>query len=217
MELSCHPELQQLWQGDVSPPDNIFGNLKTLVVENYVFSSAIFPSRLLSCFKNLEELQVRSSPVEVIFDINLINLTESDRKAFHLKRMTLDGLQNLKCVWSIDPHGIISFLNLQEMVVTNCAGIKSLFPASLAENLVKLKKLEIGRCHALEEIVGKEEEAGADGASIKFEFYSLISLMLYDLPCLKCFYLGRYALECLKLERLHVFGCKKFDTFTSDF
>ncbi|XP_028782835.1 uncharacterized protein LOC114738939 [Neltuma alba] len=216
MELSCYPGLQQLWREEISSPTNCFNNLRTLIVKNCSFLSEVFPSRLLPYFKKLEELQVSSSPVKVIFDIDGNNLTEIKGKPFHLKRVTLDGLQNLKCIWSKDPHSIMSFPNLKEIVVSNCAGIKNLFPASLARNLVRLKKLEIRQCHALEEIVGKEE-AVAEGASRKFEFHYLTTLTMYHLPSLKFFYPGRYTLEFSSLVSLSVFDCNKLEIFASDF
>ncbi|XP_028759120.1 uncharacterized protein LOC114718038 [Neltuma alba] len=216
LKLSYHPELQQLWYGEISPPGNCFNNLRELVVENCSFlSTAVFPTRLLPCFENLEELQVSSSPVEVIFDIDGSSLTETKGKPFHLTGMTLNGLQNLKCMWNKDPQSIVSFPNLKEIVVNDCAGIKTLFPASLARNLVRVKKIEIRRCHALEEIVGKEE-AVADGVSI-IEFHYLTTLTLAHLPSLKFFYPRRYNLKFPSLENLCVFGCGKLDTFASDF
>ncbi|XP_054780683.1 uncharacterized protein LOC129288212 isoform X2 [Prosopis cineraria] len=216
LRLSCYPELEQLWQGEVSPPDNCFNNLRTLIVENCSFLSQVFPSNLLPYFKNLEELQVSSSPVEVIFDMDGNRLTETNGKPFHLRRMILKSLRNLKCIWSKDPCRTISFQNLKEIVVTDCGGIKSLFPASLAKNFMRLKKLDIGRCFALEEMFGKEE-AVADGASRKFEFHFLTTLMMYRLPSLKFFYPGRFTLECPSLQMLVVCDCNKLDTFALDF
>ncbi|XP_054780231.1 uncharacterized protein LOC129287958 isoform X3 [Prosopis cineraria] len=219
-ELSCHSELQELWQGKVSPPDSYFNNLKSLTANNCFFLSEVFPSRLLSYFKNLEELQVHFSPVKVIFDIDDKKLTEINRQSFKLKRVNLHGLPNLKCVWSKDPRRFISFLNLQEIIVTSCVDIKTLFPASLAGSLLKLKTLEVSRCNAMEEIFGREEaeaEAKADEARRKFEFHNLASLILYNLPRLECFYPGRYTLDCPNINRLHVHDCNKLDTFASDF
>ncbi|XP_028759123.1 uncharacterized protein LOC114718040 [Neltuma alba] len=216
IELSCYPELQQLWREEISLPNNCFSNLRTLIIKNCSFLSEVFPSKLLSYFKNLEELQVSSNPVEVIFDIDGNSLIETKGKSFHLKTMTLDDLQNLKRIWSKDPCSIMSFLNLKEIIVSNCAGIKTLFPASLARNLERLKKLEIRQCDALEEIVGKEE-AAAEGASRKFEFHSLNALTMCALPRLKFFYPGRYTLEFPSLVSLSVFDCNKLEIFASDF
>ncbi|XP_054793386.1 uncharacterized protein LOC129298975 isoform X1 [Prosopis cineraria] len=143
-------------------------------------------------------------------------LTETNGKPFHLRRMILKSLRNLKCIWSKDPCRTISFQNLKEIVVTDCGGIKSLFPASLAKNFMRLKKLDIGRCFALEEMFGKEE-AVADGASRKFEFHFLTTLMMYRLPSLKFFYPGRFTLECPSLQMLVVCDCNKLDTFALDF
>lgn len=185
-----------------------FGNLKSLVVVNCFFLSSAFISKLLSYLKNLENLKIGSSPMEVIFDID--ELMKMNADFFHLKILTLDVLSNLKCVWSEDPHGLVSFPHLKEVVVKDCVNLETLLPASMAENLVKL---EISKCYALVEIFGKDAKPTYKQSNT-FQLQSLTSLFLYDLPKLQCFYPGMSILECPKLGLLRILKCTRLDVFT---
>ncbi|KAI9079849.1 hypothetical protein K1719_038095 [Acacia pycnantha] len=209
LRLFQHPKLDKVCQGQVPMPNNCFRNIKYLVVMECVMSSASF-SKFLSYLKNLEKLEIGDGYMDVIFDID--ELTEMNAYSFRLKTLTLDGLPFLKCLWSKDPHGFVSFPNLQEVVVSHCEKLETLLPASMAKNLVKL---EISKCYALVEIVGKAE-AVASKQSSTFQLPSLTSLRLDDLPELQCFYPEISILECPKLGVLRVIKCTKLDVFTSE-
>ena len=122
------------------------------------------------------------------------------------------------CLFSLTniiPRGILSFPNLQEVVVFNCRSLATLFPLSLARNLGKLKTLEIQLCDKLVEIVGKEDVT-EHGTTEMFEFPYLRNLLLYELSLLSCFYPGKHHLECPVLKCLHVCYCPKLKLFTSE-
>nr|KYP76993.1 hypothetical protein KK1_021256 [Cajanus cajan] len=69
-----------------------------------------------------------------------------------LKKLALQSLSELRHVWGKNSEGVLIFSNLQEVVVNYCRNLQTLFPASLAKNLEKLEKLEIGSCHKLQAI-----------------------------------------------------------------
>ena len=195
---------------------NFFGSLKKLEFDGAIKREIVIPSHVLPYLKTLEELNVHSSDaVQVIFDVDD---TDANTKGMllPLKYLTLKDLPNLKCVWNKTPRGILSFPNLLVVFVTKCRSLATLFPLSLANNLVNLQTLTVRRCDKLVEIVGNED-AMEHGTTERFEFPSLWKLLLYKLSLLSCFYPGKHHLECPLLERLDVSYCPKLKLFTSEF
>ncbi|KAG4377892.1 hypothetical protein GLYMA_18G226850v4 [Glycine max] len=195
---------------------NIFGSLKKLEFDGAIKREIVIPSHVLPYLKTLEELNVHSSDAaQVIFDIDD---TDANPKGivFRLKKLTLKRLPNLKCVWNKTPQGILSFSNLQDVDVTECRSLATLFPLSLARNLGKLKTLQIFICQKLVEIVGKEDVT-EHATTVMFEFPCLWNLLLYKLSLLSCFYPGKHHLECPFLTSLRVSYCPKLKLFTSEF
>ncbi|KAK4838779.1 hypothetical protein QYF36_016341 [Acer negundo] len=70
--------------------------------------------------------------------------------------------------------------------INSCKSLKTLFPLSIARNLLQLKDLNVKRCDVLEEIVAKE--GAEDAAARTFVFPQLTRLTLKDLQELKRFY-----------------------------
>ncbi|KAG4922379.1 hypothetical protein JHK86_051192 [Glycine max] len=195
---------------------NFFGSLKKLEFDGAIKREIVIPSHVLPYLKTLEELYVHNSDaVQIIFDT--VD-TEAKTKGivFRLKKLTLEDLSNLKCVWNKNPPGTLSFPNLQQVYVFSCRSLATLFPLSLARNLGKLKTLEIQSCDKLVEIVGKEDVT-EHGTTEMFEFPCLWKLLLYKLSLLSCFYPGKHHLECPVLEILDVSYCPKLKLFTSEF
>lgn len=225
MILSVHPELEQVWHGQVDLPHNCFRNLKTLIVAHsgYV-RDYVIPSHLLYYLKNMEELRVRNcTQVKVIFDINDKGMMSKTKEiAFHLRNLRLEKLPNLKSVWNKNPQGqqgqVVKFQDLREVDVTSCKSLRSLFRSYMAKNLRQLRSLKIATCDDLVEIVGtEEEEDDVQGGIVtqKFEFPCLTSLTLYYLPQLDCFYRGTHIMNCSSLQNLYVGFCDKLGMFTT--
>jgi len=199
--------------GPVKYPGKFFGSLKKLEFDGASKGDTVIPYNLLSHLKSLEELNVHSSDeVQVIFGMDDSQAKTKDT-VFHLKKLTLKDLSNLKCVLNKTPHGSVSFPNLHELSVDGCGSLVTLF----ANNLEKLKTLEMQRCDKLVEIVGKEDaiENGTTEILI-FEFPCLYSLTLNNLTHLSCFYPAKHHLECPNLDVLHVAYCPKMKLFTSE-
>ncbi|KAG4922372.1 hypothetical protein JHK86_051185 [Glycine max] len=195
---------------------NFFGSLKKLEFDGAIKREIVIPSHVLPYLKTLEEFNVHSSDAaQVIFDIDDTD-TNTKGMVLPLKKLILKDLSNLKCVWNKNPLGILSFPHLQEVVLTKCRTLATLFPLSLARNLGKLKTLEIQNCHKLVEIVGKEDVT-EHGTTEIFEFPCLWQLLLYKLSLLSCFYPGKHHLECPVLKCLDVSYCPKLKLFTSEF
>ncbi|RDY12806.1 putative disease resistance protein, partial [Mucuna pruriens] len=208
-------ELGEIWHSKAASPNNYFHRLKTLVMKD-ITKDVVIPSQILPCLKSLEELQVDGGAVEVIFDMDDIDTKITKGIVSRLKILTLNELPDLKCVWNKNPQGIVSFSNLQEVIVTDCVSLVTLFPSSLARNVGKLKALQIFRCDKLVEIVGMED-ATELGRTEMFEFPCLSWLRFYKLPLLSCFYPGKHHLECPILEYLDVSYCPRLKLLTSKF
>jgi len=196
--------------------DNFFGSFEKLEFDEACNRRILIPSHVLPYLKNLKELNVHSSDaVEVIFDID-----ESEVKmkgiVFLLEKLTLNNLSNLKCVWKENLGGIVSFPNLQEVVVIDCGSLVTLFSSSLARNLEKLKRLRLKNCKKLVEMVGKEDGM-ENGTTLIFVFPCLSVLILWKMPLLSCLYPGKHHLECPMLDTLFVGYCPKLKLFTSNF
>ncbi|CAJ1816601.1 unnamed protein product [Sphenostylis stenocarpa] len=215
LTIAKDSKLTKIWHSKDAFQDNHFRSLTKLVVKR-VEEDHVLPSQILHCLKNLKKLKVESCrEVEVIFDINGI-----DRKkkgiVSGLKKLTLKNLPSLKCVWNKTPQGIVSFPNLQEVSVSRCSELATLFPSSLARNLVKLEELDIQNCDKLVDIVGNDDGIELDTTKM-FKFPCLTSLLLFRLPLLTCFYPRKHRLLCPILESLDVSFCPNLKLFTSEF
>ncbi|XP_027337393.1 uncharacterized protein LOC113851107 [Abrus precatorius] len=209
-----HLELQQAWLGEVGSLNNLFYGLKTMKLVNCEVQPYAIPFNILPYLKSLKELEVRDcSKVMVIFDMKD---TESEimDEASELQKLTLQGLPALTHVWEKNGLGILSFQNLEDVFVSGCKNLQTLFPVSLAKNLMKLEKLEIESCGGLQEIVGKVEDAAVD-ITEKFVFPCLTTLDLFNLPQLTYFFSEAFALECPVLSNLSVLECDKLGVFQS--
>ena len=167
---------------------------------------------MLRRFQNLELLVVDScASLEEVFDLrSLMNGKESHVvTTFKLKNMYVWNLQKLKKVWNTNPHGILSFQNLQSVQTRNCPSLKSLFPASVALGLPQLEELKLCYC-GVEEIVAEEERLGE---APKFVFPKTSSFRLQFLPELKSFYPGRHTSEWPVLKKLDVYLCDEVPVF----
>ncbi|XP_068484978.1 uncharacterized protein [Phaseolus vulgaris] len=208
-----HPNI---WSKKAVFPYNYFENLKKLVVED-IKKESVIPSKILACLKSLEELEVYGcKKVKAVFDIHDIEMNKTNGLVSRLKKLDLDELPNLTRVWNKNPQGIVSFPYLQEVSVSDCSRITTLFPSPFVRNLVKLQKLEILRCKSLVEILEKED-AKELGTAEMFHFPYLSFFILYKLPKLSCFYPGKHHLECPILETLDVSYCPMLKLFTSEF
>ncbi|CAJ1949990.1 unnamed protein product [Sphenostylis stenocarpa] len=191
--------------------DKWLRNLGALKLDKCILPYAI-PSCIVPNLNNLKELEVQDSDkVEVIFDMNDIEIMETESK---LKRLTLNGLSKLVRVWEKNRQGVLIFQNLQEVVVNNCESLQTLFPASLAKNLKELEKLEIHYCLKLQEIVENEEDTAAN-ITEKFVFPCLKTLVLCDLPQVTYVCPQTFSLGCPALKYLFVLHCDELELFQS--
>ncbi|KAJ6996130.1 disease resistance protein [Populus alba x Populus x berolinensis] len=205
--------LKVIWHSELH--SDSFCKLKTLQVFLVKNLLNIFPSSMLGRFHNLENLFINCcDSVEEIFDLQvLINVEQRlDVTTSQLRVVRLTNLPRLKHVWNRDPRGVLSFDNLCTVHVGGCLSLRSLFPASVAQNLLQLEELQIVNC-GVEEIVAKDEglEEGPE-----FWFPKATDLNLEHLPELKRFYPGIHTSEWAGLKKLRVHHCEKIEIFPSE-
>ncbi|KAL2336508.1 hypothetical protein Fmac_010954 [Flemingia macrophylla] len=188
LDLSDNRPLQQIWLKPlVSIPNTCFNELVSLIVDECEFlSDAVLPFNLLPFFTKLKTLQVTlCGNVKTIFDVQCITQDRGPTPiSFLLENLTLWALPKLENVWNEDPDGVLS-MQLQQVEVNDCECLSSVFPASMAKELVKLEKLVVKECKELIRIVG--EDNGDRNVEVRVAWPSLTSLELCRLPNLKYF------------------------------
>jgi len=189
-----------------------FKTLKMLQVNNCKKIVVVFPSSLQKTYNELEKLEVRNCAlVEEIFELTL-NENNNEEDTSHLKEVTLNGLWELKKIWSEDPEGIFSFQNLINVQLDGCRSLEYLLPFSVATRCSHLKELRIQSCANMKEIVAEEKESSANAAPT-FEFNQLSTLLLWNLHKLNGFYARNHTLLCPCLNKIHVADCTKLNLF----
>ncbi|XP_027906931.1 uncharacterized protein LOC114166402 [Vigna unguiculata] len=160
LDLQSRPKLPEIWHDPLYIPDLCFSELVTLTVENCQFlSDAVLPFHLLPLLPKLETLKVGNCDyVKTIFDIKRTTKDTLVTLPLALKELTLSNLSNLENIWSEDPHGILIMHHLKEVHVKECKGLTSVFPASVAKDLVKLEDLVVEECEGLKAIVAEESK-----------------------------------------------------------
>ncbi|RDX76649.1 hypothetical protein CR513_43339, partial [Mucuna pruriens] len=196
VELRDCPDLKEIWHGSLPIPHLCFSNLKSLTVDGCQFvSDVVLPFNLLPFLTKLETLLVRNcDSVKSIFDVkgitkDTIVATTTNAAlfplSFPLKNLILERLPNLENVCNGDPHGILCMQLLQQVSVDNCKCLTSLFPASIAKDLVKLEDLVMKHCDGLMAIAS-EDNADQRGTNLELTFPCMTSLTLWDLPKFEC-------------------------------
>ncbi|KAL0005763.1 hypothetical protein SO802_013324 [Lithocarpus litseifolius] len=196
--------LKTLWHNQLVPDS--FCKLNQLHVNNCENLMNIFPPNMLRRLQNLESLLISDcNSVEEVFEVRGANVNEiCGMVPTQLRVLTLINLPKLKHVWTSDLLSTLTFQALREVQVSNCKGLKSLFPASVAKSLEQLERLQISDS-GLEEIIAVEE--GSE--TVQFMFPRIFSLSLELLPELKCFYPRKHNSEWPSLKFLEIYKCDK--------
>ncbi|KAK8715617.1 hypothetical protein V6N13_042947 [Hibiscus sabdariffa] len=216
---------------------SIFHEIKVLTVENNGAKSVQdFQISFLERFYNLEELCITRCEVKELFctEGDTGNEGTYARALSSIRKLELRRLPNLKDhLWkqdvqvdhilpnleTLEVHNCenlvslgsssASFQNLTTLKVWDCNGMKYLDTCVAVQGLSQLKKLIIGECISVEEIVASEE----DEATCDIVFSRLKSLGLVNLPRLKSFCSGNHTFGFPCLEEVIVSGCPELEIF----
>ncbi|XP_058007400.1 uncharacterized protein LOC110649893 isoform X3 [Hevea brasiliensis] len=100
-----------------------------------------------------------------------------------------------------------TYSNLKSLTVTRCDNLKYLFTTSIVKSLLHLKRLHIGECRSMKEIILTEESIEEEDERVnKIIFPKLDVLRLRHLPNLIRFCSG-YQIEFQSLRDLNIEGC----------
>ena len=175
----------------------------------------LFSSHIIECFKNLEEIDLRScASLEAIFQIEELAIEESHVASVldQLRKLKLIDLPKLMHIWKKGPERIIGFGNLRLLEVRKCNSLTYLFSPSIAKLLVMLEEIEVMHCQKIEEILARAREEEGEEKEIVL-FNKVNSFVLMDLPNLKCFCNEANALEWPSLKKVGVIRCPNLRTF----
>ncbi|KAL3729904.1 hypothetical protein ACJRO7_026973 [Eucalyptus globulus] len=209
LKLDELPKLKCVWDNELH--DQVkFQCLRFVTVSGCKSLTSLFPTSVVVHLTQLEELELRScNSLEVVFKLQPLNPLDGHLVAdLPLKRLKLNGLPKLKCVWDKELHSQVKFQCLRFVTVSKCKSLTSLFPASVVIHLTQLEELEISEC-GIVKLIEKE------GPIPKVVFPRLTSLKLEDLIELKCIYTRIHALCWPALKNLEVQGCNKVEILAS--
>ncbi|KAL6132128.1 hypothetical protein ACLB2K_070499 [Fragaria x ananassa] len=126
----------------------------------------------------------------------------------NLKKLSLNGLAKLTTIWN-NQLSLGSSKNLETIEIVSCDNLKSVFSASVAKSLQRLRSLEVKNC-GVEEIISQEE--GVLMAPM-FVFSKVSYVRFQNLPKLKRFYPGLHDCKWPSLETLEVYDCNEVHIF----
>ncbi|XP_022719621.1 uncharacterized protein LOC111277438 [Durio zibethinus] len=212
MTISRLRKMKIIWHNQLFV--NSFSKLEEVTVEHCNELLTFFPSNFLGTFQRLHTLTVSNcGSLEQVFELQTLSMEKTHVVASKLRELNISRLPRLRYIWCTkDPQGIFTFENLRILDVDNCRSLKNVFPASVARVLPQLKDLRVAYC-GVEEIISKDE--GLETA-ITFEFDQVSSLILWDLPKLKCFYPGMHKTTWRMLKELKAYHCNKLKIFGTE-
>ncbi|KAK7830151.1 putative disease resistance protein [Quercus suber] len=175
---------------------------------------SLFPSHMIEWLKNLESIILEDCDLshEVIFQLEELNVGKSHVASVLdlLRHLTLRGLNNLMHIWKKGPERILGFGNVRYLKVVECNSLTYLFSPSIAKLLVMLEDIIVIRCGKIEEILARAREEEEEKDVL---FHKVNSILLNDLPNLKCFCNEANALEWPSLKKVTVKECPSLSTF----
>ncbi|XP_075636900.1 uncharacterized protein LOC142609169 [Castanea sativa] len=175
---------------------------------------SLFPSHIIGCLKNLESIVLEDCQLlEVIFQLEELNFEESEVASVldQLRELSLYNLPKLMHIWKKGPERIEKgFGNLRLLVVWGCNSLSYLFSPSIAKLLVMLEEIQVTKCKKIEEILIRAIEEEKKEKNL---FHKVNSILLRDLPNLKCFCNEANAFEWPSLKKMIVIRCPNLRMF----
>ena len=113
-------------------------------------------------------------------------------------------------IWKKGPKRIRGFGNLRLLVVWECNSLTYLFSPSIAKLLVMLEEIQVTKCIKIEEILKRAREEEKEEKDL---FHKVNSILLRDLPNLKCFCNEANAFEWPSLKKMMVIRCPNLRMF----
>ncbi|KAI4356281.1 hypothetical protein L6164_000314 [Bauhinia variegata] len=180
------PTIKILFSAFTFKEEIVSDNEKVLHFPQLRFLSLVHLPELIS-FCNEDETYSSAQSTQLLSDMGDNNsFTHTalfdDKVIFpSLEVMTISGAFKLNTIWhcqrQLRPN---SFDKLKMLKIEKCERLRYLFPASVAKNLCKLQKLEVKKCHMMEDIIMKDDSANPP-SSDKVLFPNLEELIITDM------------------------------------
>ncbi|XP_061339577.1 uncharacterized protein LOC133286205 [Gastrolobium bilobum] len=170
-----------------------FLSLRSLTLQHLQTLDNFFSYELTSSITKHQWLQT-SVPVSFF----------SSQVAFpNLDTLKLSSL-NLNKIWDDSQHSVSKLSNL---IVENCGGLKYLFSSTVVGSFINLKRLEISKCHLIDEIIAtRERNNGTACASLnEVRFSKLETIILKDMESLETIWHCQFE----TVKTLQVRNCNK--------
>ncbi|XP_022633327.1 probable disease resistance protein At1g12280 [Vigna radiata var. radiata] len=130
---------------------NIHGGAKSMIPDIFQIEGGYL--------NELNKLEVRfSQELECLIDTRS-HSSEVVTLFSKLHTLIIDNMENLRVIWHCFLPANGPFENLENLSLSYCPGLTSLFTYGVARSLVKLKILKISRCDGLKHILTDEEKA----------------------------------------------------------
>ncbi|XP_039173421.1 disease resistance protein At4g27190-like [Eucalyptus grandis] len=145
LNIASLDNIEMIWDNQVAADS--FHNLKSLYVDGCNKLVNLVPSCILGRLLSLEILMARRcGSLEVVCELQPLNLLDGHPIALPLKKLTVSELPKLKCVWDKKLHHQLKFQCLRSISISRCKSLSSLFPTSIAKDLMQLEVLKIDQC-----------------------------------------------------------------------
>ncbi|XP_021287356.1 probable disease resistance protein At4g27220 [Herrania umbratica] len=113
----------------------------------------------------------------------------------------------------LEPPAPGIFFCLKIFSISQCNGIKKLFPSGLLKDLQNLEEILVVSCEQVEEIIASEEEeenhkAEGSNATITFALPNLRQLSFFELPKLERICCEKGVMVCASLQNIEIRKCR---------
>ncbi|KAI4334776.1 hypothetical protein L6164_013486 [Bauhinia variegata] len=119
---------------------------------------------------------------------------------------------NVKKIWEDGQLSTSCFIqNLTSLIIEDCGSLKCLFSSSMVGVLLKLKRLEIRKCHMMEEIIAKDERRNnVISTEVRVGFPKLETVILNDMQNLETIWHPQCTVNSFgRLKSVEVKNCEK--------
>ncbi|KAH9752607.1 Disease resistance protein [Citrus sinensis] len=190
-------QLRSLSLGNLPEVTTFFRNLKT---------PSASPNR-----QGLQEELTSSCSNEINLETLLFNgkVGLPNLEALEISEINVDKIWH----YNHRPVMLPRFQSLTRLIVCHCNKLKYIFLVSMIQSFEHLQQVEIVNCRGLQEIISEDR---VDHVTPHFVFQRVTTLILQELPELKCLYHGMHTSEWPALKILVVSGCDKLKTFAAD-
>nr|XP_028944160.1 uncharacterized protein LOC103447470 [Malus domestica]XP_028944161.1 uncharacterized protein LOC103447470 [Malus domestica]XP_028944162.1 uncharacterized protein LOC103447470 [Malus domestica] len=179
-----------------------------------IFEKAIFPSKCISWFPSLEEVQLKHMKFEgVLFDLKIHMVMDGQTTPIfpQLSKLDISG-GSFTHLWKNIPFGFQGFRNLRNLKVGGCRGLKYVFSHLIARELLNLEEVKISGCPDMETIVRITEENEEEATKYMILFPKLNTFELEDLPRLTSLCPEGFTFLWSSAKNMHVKECENLKT-----